>query len=147
MLNESAKPLVFVTKVPTRNGNRIEIVAGRSGATVLLDPLQLESLTWQSAETFTLWRLAAADDMADRTCRYTPHTQGEKVTSIDFGNEFATVRLNRVNVDESTDRLEIVAPKLGGSVRLSIVDLEALALQTKESLSQLLEYPYGAGVR
>ena len=42
-----------VRKVWTRNGERLEVHSPRLGSTVLLDPLELESLTWQTPETFS----------------------------------------------------------------------------------------------
>lgn len=44
---------VTVRKVLTRNGERLEISSDRLNYSVRLDPLALESLTWQPAETFT----------------------------------------------------------------------------------------------
>ncbi len=42
-----------VRKVLTRNGERLEIHSPKLGTTILLDPLELESLTWQTPETFS----------------------------------------------------------------------------------------------
>jgi hypothetical protein len=47
--NEFAR--VRVRKRYTRNGVRLEISAPRVGASVMLDAVLLESLTWQSDET------------------------------------------------------------------------------------------------
>ena len=44
---------VTVTRVETRNGVRLRIESARSGRSIDLDPLELESLTWQSHEVFT----------------------------------------------------------------------------------------------
>ena len=44
---------VRVRRVFTRNGVRLEINSPRLGRTVRLDPLSLESLTWQTSETFS----------------------------------------------------------------------------------------------
>lgn len=44
--------LVQLRRVPTRNGVRLEIRSPKLGYAILLDPLELESLTWQSTETF-----------------------------------------------------------------------------------------------
>jgi hypothetical protein len=44
---------VRVRKIHTRNGVRLEIAAPRSGRAIRLCPLELESLTWQDAETFS----------------------------------------------------------------------------------------------
>lgn len=42
-----------VRKTRTRNGERLEVHSTKLGTTILLDPLELESLTWQTAETFS----------------------------------------------------------------------------------------------
>lgn len=44
---------VSIRKVYTRNGVRLEIASPRLGRRILLDPLALESLTWQTMETFS----------------------------------------------------------------------------------------------
>jgi hypothetical protein len=51
LANEFAE--VLVRKVHTRNGVRLEIVAPKLGRKVQLDPVELESLTWQTPETFS----------------------------------------------------------------------------------------------
>ena len=53
LANEYA--MVTVRKVRTRNGVRLEIVAPRLGRGIRLDPVELETLTWQSHETFSQW--------------------------------------------------------------------------------------------
>jgi len=45
--------VVSVRKVYTRNGERLEISSPRLGYAIRLDALALESLTWQTMETFT----------------------------------------------------------------------------------------------
>jgi hypothetical protein len=44
---------VRVRRVYTRNGVRLEISSPRLGRAIRLDPLSLESLTWQSHEVFS----------------------------------------------------------------------------------------------
>ena len=44
---------VKVAKVWTRNGERLEISSPRLIRTIRLDPIELESLTWQTTDTFT----------------------------------------------------------------------------------------------
>jgi hypothetical protein len=51
LANEYAQ--VVVRKVATRNGVRLEIVAPQLGRGIRLCPLELETLTWQSHETFS----------------------------------------------------------------------------------------------
>lgn len=49
--NEYAR--VQVRRVETRNGERLEIVAPHLGRGIRLCPLELESLTWQTHDTFS----------------------------------------------------------------------------------------------
>lgn len=51
LANEFA--VVEVRRVDTHNGVRLEIVSPRLGRGIRLDPLELETLTWQPHETFT----------------------------------------------------------------------------------------------
>lgn len=44
---------VTVEKVYTRNGERLEITSPRLGFRIQLDPVELESLSWQPKETFS----------------------------------------------------------------------------------------------
>lgn len=44
---------VRVRKALTRNGERLEITSAKLGTKILLDPLELEGLTWQDTETFS----------------------------------------------------------------------------------------------
>ncbi|MDR7519556.1 MAG: dihydrodiol dehydrogenase [Armatimonadota bacterium] len=44
---------INIRKVSTRNGERLEIAAPRLGYRILLDALALESLTWQTMDTFS----------------------------------------------------------------------------------------------
>lgn len=44
---------VRVRRVYTRNGVRLEISSPRLSKSIRLDPLALESLTWQSTEVFS----------------------------------------------------------------------------------------------
>lgn len=59
--NAVGEPLVIgnefseirVSRVETRNGARLMIESPKSGQWVTLDPLELESLTWQTPATFS----------------------------------------------------------------------------------------------
>jgi len=59
--NEFAE--VHLRVVHTGNGARLEIRSARSGTAVQLCPLELESLTWQSAQSLSRL-LAALHDMS-----------------------------------------------------------------------------------
>jgi len=57
---------IWVRKVYTRNGDRLEISAPRRGYRILLDAVELESLTWQTAETFSRFlRSSVGPDSGD----------------------------------------------------------------------------------
>lgn len=45
--------VVQVSKVSTRHGHRLCIRAPKTGHKILLDPMELESLTWQSHDVFS----------------------------------------------------------------------------------------------
>lgn len=45
--------MVRVRVVETANGRRLEITSPRQGTAIQLCPLELESLTWQSSDTFS----------------------------------------------------------------------------------------------
>lgn len=49
--NEFAEIRVF--RVETRNGARLMVESPKSGQWITLDPLELESLTWQTRATFS----------------------------------------------------------------------------------------------
>lgn len=51
IVNEFAE--IHVMKVYTRNGERLRISSPRRGGEILLDAIQLESLTWQTPENFS----------------------------------------------------------------------------------------------
>ena len=44
---------IRIAKVRTRNGSRLLIESPKSGQWIALCPLELESLTWQSTQTFS----------------------------------------------------------------------------------------------
>lgn len=45
---------ITVRKVFTGNGQRLEIESSRDNLSIRLDALQLESLTWQNADLFSI---------------------------------------------------------------------------------------------
>jgi hypothetical protein len=61
---------------------------------------------------------------------------------IELANEYALVTIRTVNTDNGT-RLEIVSPRLGKSIRLDPVELEALTWQSHDMFSKLLQTPFG----
>ena len=82
--NESA--IALVRKVRTRNGVRLEIHSPEQDRRVYLDPLLLESLAWQTPETF-------ADTLEDPPeATNTKEVEGAQVETeneyTEFANEF-----------------------------------------------------------
>jgi hypothetical protein len=61
---------------------------------------------------------------------------------FELANEFATVRIRRLSTRNGT-RLEISSPKLGTTIRLDPLALEALTWQTMDTFSTLLKRPFG----
>lgn len=61
---------------------------------------------------------------------------------ITIANEFTTVRVRKVHT-RNGERLEIESPNLGFSIKLDALELESLSWQEPNSLSRLLESPYG----
>ena len=136
--NESATALV--RKVRTRNGVRLEIYSPEMDKRVYLDPLLLESLAWQTPETFsnTLEDPPAAAS--------TTEVEGAQVETeneyTEFTNEFAFTLVRKVRIRGGT-RLEILSPKLGYQIYLDAPLLESLTWQTTSTFSKFLEEPYG----
>lgn len=62
--------------------------------------------------------------------------------AVELANEYALVTIRTVNTDNGT-RLEIVSPRLGKSIRLDPVELEALTWQSHDLFSRLLQTPFG----
>ena len=136
--NESA--LALVRKVRTRNGVRLEIYAPESDKRVYLDPLLLESLAWQTPQTFS-------DTLEDPPeAKRTREVEGAQVETEDeyteLNNEFAYTLVRKVRIRGGA-RLEIHSPKLGYRIYLDPPLLESLTRQTTATFSKFLEEPYG----
>jgi hypothetical protein len=135
--NESA--IALVRKVRTRNGVRLEIYSPEVDKRVYLDPLLLESLAWQTPETFSdiledpheLTDLEEEEGEVDEETEYT-----------EFANEFAFTLVRKVRTRKGA-RLEIISPKLGYQIYLDAPLLESLTWQTPQTFSKFLEEPYG----
>ncbi|AEV16359.1 hypothetical protein TCCBUS3UF1_13170 [Thermus sp. CCB_US3_UF1] len=61
---------------------------------------------------------------------------------ITLSNEFTSVTIEKVQTGNG-ERLRISAPRLGYSIDLDPLELEALTWQTVETFSRLLQTPYG----
>jgi len=134
--NESATALV--RKVRTRNGVRLEIYSPKVDKRVYLDPLLIESLAWQTPQTFSDI-LEEPHELADNWEEEVEDTETEYT---EFTNEFAYTLVRKVGVGNEA-RLEIISPKLGYQTYLDAPLLESLTWQTPQTFSRFLEEPYG----
>jgi hypothetical protein len=132
--------IVRVRKVRTGNGVRLEIHAPEKDRRVYLDPLNIESLAWQTPQTFS----DTLEDPPETT--NAKNTEGAEVEPdaeyTEFANEFAYTLVRKVRLSGGA-RLEILAPKLGYKILLDPPLLESLTWQTPDTLSKLIEEPYG----
>jgi hypothetical protein len=137
--NEAA--IVLVRKVHTRNGVRLEIYSPEADRRVYLDPLLLESLAWQTPETFSN-TLEAPPQTADTLVEVEERRVTAKAEYTEFSNEFAFTLVRKVRVGNDA-RLEILSPKLDYQIYLDAPLLESLTWQTTATFSKFLEEPYG----
>ena len=132
--------VVLVRKVRTRNGVRLEIYSPETDRRVYLDPLLIESLSWQTAETFS----DTLQDPPENS--HTEEVEERRVSSeeeyTEFTNEFAYTLVRKVRVGDDA-RLEILSPKLDYQTYLDASLLESLTWQTTATFSRFLEEPYG----
>jgi hypothetical protein len=136
--NDSA--VALVRKVRTRNGARLEIYSPETDKRVYLDALLIESLAWQTPETFS----DTLEDPPEVTD--TEGVEERRVTAKDeyteISNEFAFTLVRKVRVGNDA-RLEILSPKLDYQIYLGAPLLESLTWQTTATFSKFLEEPYG----
>ena len=132
--------VALVRKVRTRNGVRLEIYSPETDKRVYLDPLLIESLAWQTPETFsdTLEDPPEDSDTGEVEER---RVSGEEEYT-EFTNEFAYTLVRKVRVGDDA-RLEIHSPKLDYQTYLDAPLLESLTWQTTATFSKFLEEPYG----
>jgi hypothetical protein len=137
--NESA--IALVRKIRTGNGVRLEIHSPEADRRVYLDPLLLESLAWQTPETFssTLEDPPEAASTKEEVERAQVETENEYT---ELANEFAYTLVRKVRIRDGA-RLEIHSPKLGYRIYLDAPLLESLTWQTTATFSKFLEEPYG----
>ena len=136
--NESA--LALVRKIRTRNGVRLEIYSPEMDRRVYLDPLLIESLAWQTPETFSN---TLEDPPESTSTKDIEEAQVETENEYtEFTNEFAYTLVRKVRIRGGA-RLEILSPKLDYQTYLDAPLLESLTWQTTATFSKFLEEPYG----
>lgn len=135
--NDSA--IALVRKVRTRNGVRLEIYSPETEKRVYLDPLLIESLAWQTPETFS----NTLEDPPEISNTEQGEAQVETENEYtEFTNEFAYTLVRKVRIRDGA-RLEILSPKLDYQTYLDAPLLESLTWQTTATFSKFLEEPYG----
>jgi hypothetical protein len=132
---------VHLRRANTRNGMRLEISSPRLQRSIRLDPVALESLTWQTPETLSELLEARGMDAGEARPTSTEPSSGGPI-DLALINEFATVHVKRIKTHEGV-RLEINSPRLQSSIELDPATLESLACQTMETFSGFLETPLG----
>jgi hypothetical protein len=136
--NDSA--IALVRKVRTGNGVRLEIYSPESEKRVYLDPLNIESLAWQTPETFSD---TLEDPLESTNMEQVGEAQVETENEYtEFTNEFAYTLVRKVRIRGGA-WLEILSPKLDYQTYLDAPLLESLTWQTTATFSRFLEEPYG----
>jgi len=69
--------------------------------------------------------------------------QGEAGCAIELGNEFAQVRVSRVDTRNGS-RLLIESPKSGHRIALCPLELEALTWQDPQTFSAMIAHPFAS---
>ncbi|WP_225446254.1 hypothetical protein [Paenibacillus rhizovicinus] len=88
---------VTVRKVRTRNGERLEIVSNGLGLSICLDPLALESLTWQSADMFSVLLQTPLE----------PYRFGVEAGTIEGGEESEQSEISeQIEMNEKSEKIE-----------------------------------------
>jgi hypothetical protein len=136
--NESATTLV--RKVRTGNGVRLKIYSPEMDRRVYLDPLLIESLAWQTPETFSNI-LEGPHELADPEGE-AEHLEDVETEYTEFTNEFVFTLVRKVGAGNQA-RLEVISPKLDYQTYLDAPLLESLTWQTPGTFSKFLEEPYG----
>lgn len=122
---------VTVCEITTPKGRRLEIASDVEDTSVRLDPLELESLSWQPTATYP-----GEPDGDDEVTSRGPEVR--------LSNEFADVDVAPVETSDGP-RLEIVSTKLGYDVRLAPGDLDWVTRQDVDAFTEMLEDPFGPG--
>lgn len=123
---------VQLRKFLTPNGERLVIES--DGASVRLDALALESLSWQDSAFFE--KLTGRDHAVD----FEISVDGEPTMQI--GNEYTTIKI-RCHDMASSPMVSLRSPKLEYHCVLDAAELGAIAHQNPAFFSDLLATPLG----
>lgn len=128
---------VEISKVHTKNGERFLLEADDSSTR--LDPLALQSVSWQRIED--LQKLigfpakASGETISDKSIV-------DQSKPIQLSNEFAVVELQKITTT-TDERLKIRSPRFGDTIHLGVDEIVALTRQEPELFYELLEEPFG----
>lgn len=133
---------ITIRRVTTRNGVRLEICDDDSDGRIRIDPLGLESISWQKPLELAQY---LGGDLERSEQAHPPAFSDGPVTSLgEFTllNEFSEVKVRCLRIKER-DVVEIVAPKAGHEIRLPLSVLVAMSKHDTGFLSMFLQTPYG----
>lgn len=134
------KESVYSKKVHTRLGERLEISNPESGSKIRLDPLELESLTWQTPESFESF---IEDIQSENGNGFVIENSPEKRREeMEISNEFAQVFVTKIQTSDR-DGLEIKSKKLDFEICLTLRALNAITSTDHNQFSNLLDTPFG----
>lgn len=129
---------VFLRKINTRKGERLEIDSPRVGASSRLDAVALESLTWQKKEVFDELQPLPANPNGRKGSLAAIEEEAEELR---IANEFAEVFVSKEG--GPSEQAYISSRRLDNSISLTVRELEALSCQDPNIYSEFLVYPFG----
>lgn len=127
---------VEIRKVITRNGERLEIATVDTTNRIQIDPLGLESLSWQHPRELAQLLRSEYMPSHDNT------ESGSVINDLELVNEFSHVMAHHIRAN-GDDFLDIIAPEIGHKIRLPPSILAALSEHDTHLFSQFLETPFG----
>lgn len=130
---------VEISSVVTPCGVRMEITSPDSGESLRLDPLALESLSWQ--QNSDLSEILDDDIELKETADLNPDDEIEEET-ITFSNEYTRVEVTIFSSSEE-DYILIESKQLGYQKIVSPSVLDALTSKKNTIFSDFLSTPFG----
>lgn len=137
---------VIIREVRTPKGERLAIYSPDLRTEIFLDALNLESVTWQGAQTFAELAKEAAPKLSEQDVKDSVYPvnkpSSEIEASMKIGNEYTRVSVS-VMRSESGDSVVLTSENLGYITRLGAAALEALTTSTPELYDRFLSTPFG----
>jgi hypothetical protein len=133
---------IDVEKHYTRNGERLEISIREEDASIRLDALGLESLSWQNIEELGQEFGTGEKDRIVTDEVVIDSDDSVRETLFTITNEFATVEVAKATIQER-EYLEIQAPRAGFTIYLPSSILAAIAREGSDLVTRFLGTPPG----